>query len=166
MKKLNSIIYHKLILQAKEAKNQEMGKLASAVMSAVGAVPEDESVQYNREQLKDELYEGMWKLATHVIKYHDVKSADINKIHDRLESLADKFLDEMETSLEVEDVIAGPLESPLPGEKRSHAAYEVVPHKKDNPCPHCNQDSFCRDCGVCSNCNFCSKPEFGFSLSK
>jgi hypothetical protein len=118
MKKLNSVIYHKLLLQARAAQAQEMNKMASAIMSAIGPVTEDETVQYNREQLKTELYDGMWKLATHVIKYHDIQSADVIKLHDRLESLADRFLDELETSLDVEDVIAGPLESPLPGESK------------------------------------------------
>jgi hypothetical protein len=118
MKKLNAVVYHKLLLQAREAKTQEMDKLASAVVDALGPMTEDEPVEYNREQLKAELYNGMWKLATHVIKYHDVDSADIVKIHDRLESLADKFLDEVETSLGVDDVVAGPLESLLPGESK------------------------------------------------
>lgn len=118
MRKLNSIIYNKLLLQAREAKTQEMNKLSSAVMGAIGPVPEDESVHYDREQLKDELYNGMWKLATHVIKYHDVHGADVLKLHDRLEALADKFLDEVETSLDVDDVVAGPLETPLPGESK------------------------------------------------
>ena len=45
---------------------------------------EYEHVQYDRQQLQSEVYEGMWKLATHVIKYYDVKSADAGKIHDKL----------------------------------------------------------------------------------
>ena len=118
MKKLNSIIYHKLLLQAQEAKHQEMNKMASAIVGAIGPIVEDEVVQYNYEQLEKDLYDGMWKLATHVIKYYDVKSADATKLHDRLESLASKFLEEVESSLNVEDVIAGPLETPLPGESK------------------------------------------------
>jgi hypothetical protein len=158
MKKLNSVIYNKLLLQAKEAKSQEMTKLSSAVMSALGPMPEDEPVEYNYQQLKGELYDGMWKLATHVIKYYDVKSADVNQIHDRLETLADQFLEELETSLGVEDVVAGPLESPLPGERTITAQYHVIKHKKDNSCPKCEQKAFCQDCGVCSDCSFTTTP--------
>lgn len=118
MKKLNSVVYHKLLLQAHEAKAQNLTKLASGIINAVGPIPEDEQVKYNQQQLHDEIYEGMWRLATHVIKYYDVESADAGKIHDRLESLASKFVEELELSLGVEDVIAGPLEPGLPGETK------------------------------------------------
>jgi hypothetical protein len=118
MKKLNSVVYHKLLLQAQEAKTQNFTKLASGIVNALGPLVEDEHVQYNRQQLHDEIYEGMWKLATHVIKYYDVESADAGKIHDRLEALADKFVEELEHSLSVEDVVDGPLEPKLPGESK------------------------------------------------
>lgn len=118
MRKLNSTVYHKLLIQAHEAKAHNLTKLAYGIMNAVGPIPEDEHVQYDRQQLHDEVYEGMWKLATHVIKYYDVGSADAGKIHDRLESLAEKFVEELEQSLGVEDVVAGPLEPNLPGETK------------------------------------------------
>lgn len=118
MRKINSTVYHKLLLQAREAKIQNLTKLASGIINAVGPMPEDEHVQYDRQQLHDEVYEGMWKLAINVIKYYDVKSADASKIHDRLEALADKFVEEVEQSLGVEDVVAGPLEPNLPGENK------------------------------------------------
>lgn len=117
MRKLNSIIYNKLLLQSQEAKAQNLTKLASGVISALGPVVEDEHVQYGHQQLQDEIYDGLWKLATHVIKYHDVESADASKIHDRLEALADKFIEEIEQSLDVEGVVAGPLEPKLFGQK-------------------------------------------------
>lgn len=117
MKKLNSVVYHKLLLQAQEAKTQNLTKLASGIVNALGPLVEDEHVQYDRQQLQSEVYEGMWKLATHVIKYYDVKSADAGKIHDSLESLADKFVAELEQSLGVEDVVDGPLEPKLFGQE-------------------------------------------------
>lgn len=116
MKKLNSIIYNKLFIQAQEAKTQGLDKLASGIMSALGPVPEDENVQYDFHQVKSEVYDGMWKLATHIIKYYDVESADAGKLHNSLEALADRFVEELEKSLGVEDVIVGPLEPALPGE--------------------------------------------------
>jgi len=118
MKKLNTVIYHKLLLQSHEAKAQGMVKLADGIINALGPMTEDEKVEYNYAQLRDEVYDGMWKIATHVIKYYDVKSADAGKIHERLEALADRFLGELEQSLDVEGVVAGPLESLLPGESK------------------------------------------------
>jgi hypothetical protein len=116
MKKVNAVVYHKLLIQAQEAKIQNLEKLADAILGAVGALPEDEPVHYNYEQLKDDIYQDMWKLAMNVIKYHDIESADAGRINDRLEVFADKFLDEIESALNVGHVIAGPLESALPGE--------------------------------------------------
>lgn len=129
MKKVNSVVYHKLLIQAAEAKTQHLEKLSAGILSAIGPVPEDEQVHYDYRQLQDEVYNEMWKIATHVIKYYDVGSADANKIHDRLESLADKFLEEVEQSLEVDNVIAGPLEPLLPGEYKT--ASRVHDNKKN-----------------------------------
>ena len=110
MKKLNSIIYHKLLLQANEAKFQGMTKLASGIVNALGPMTEEEQIEYHYAQLREEVYHELWKVATHVIKYYDVSSADAIQLHDRLEVLADKFLQELEQSLGVEEVAAGPLE--------------------------------------------------------
>lgn len=112
MKKLNPVVYYKLILQSREAKAQGMTKLASGILGAVGPITEDEQVKYSYQELQDELYDGLWKLATHVIKYYDVKSADAGSLHYRIESLADQLLDELETSLNVNvgDIGNGPLD--------------------------------------------------------
>lgn len=118
MKKLNEVIYHKLLIQAQEAKTQELTKLASAVMDALGPLTEDEDVKYGYQQMHEEIYEGMWKLATHVIKYYDVESADAGQIHDRLEALADRFIEELEQSLGVEEIGDGPLEPNIPSESK------------------------------------------------
>jgi hypothetical protein len=118
MKKLNSVIYNKLLIQAQEAKTQNLTKLASSIVGALGPMTEDENVAYDYQQLQDDVYQEMWKLATHVIKYYDVKSADANKVNDRLESLASRFIEELEESLGVEDMIVGPLETTIPGESK------------------------------------------------
>lgn len=109
MKKLNPVVYHKLLLQSREAKVQGMTKLASGIVGAVGPIAEDEEIKYSYQQLQDELYEGMWKLATHVLKYYDVQSADAGNLHRRLESLADQLLDGLEDDLNV-DAGNGPLD--------------------------------------------------------
>lgn len=112
MKKLNPVVYHKLLLQSQEAKVQGMTKLASGIVGAVGPIAEDEEIKYSYQQLQDELYDGMWKLATHVLKYYDVKSADAGSLHHRLESLADQFLNELEAdlNLDIDDIGDGPLD--------------------------------------------------------
>jgi len=117
MKKLNSTVYNKLYLQGEEAKEQGMTKLASGIFNAIGPTPEDETNQeYNYDQLRNDVYQEMWKLATHVMKYHDLESADAEKVHDRLESLARQFVDEIEDTLGVDNSTVGPLESKVPGE--------------------------------------------------
>jgi len=116
MKKLNQVIYDKLFLQAEEAKDQGMTKLASGIFGAIGPTSEDERSAYDYNQLREEVYHEMWKLATHVIKYHDLESVDAEKVHDRLESLAQQFVDELEDSLGVDNSTVGPLETKLPGE--------------------------------------------------
>lgn len=118
MKKVNPVIYERLLLQAKEAKDQGLIKLAEGVLNAIGPLPEDEDVSYDISSLNDDVYDGMWKLATHVFKYHDITSANVEKIHDTIESFASKFIEELETSVGVSNAAIGPLESKLPGESK------------------------------------------------
>lgn len=103
MRKLNPIIYHKLILQAREAKFQHLTKLSSAILAAVGPVPEDEDVKYEYAELQEEVYQGLWKIGTHVVKYYDVSSADVSRIHDRIEALSNKFIEEMKLALDIDN---------------------------------------------------------------
>lgn len=114
MKKLNETVYRRLLLQAEEAKDRGLHKLASGVVNSVGAVPEDEEVQYSYGDLQEDTYNGMWKLAVNVLKYHDLESVDIEKIHEVLEILATTVLDSLEETLSVDSV--GPLDPKVPGE--------------------------------------------------
>lgn len=116
MKKLNEIVYNKLLLQAKEAQERDMDKLASGILNSLTPIPEDENINYNFIQLKEDIYQGLWKLATCVIKYHDVNSVNAEKVNDTIESLAYKMINEIEQSLDVDNASIGPLESKLPGE--------------------------------------------------
>lgn len=101
MKRLNSVVYHKLILQAEEAKEQDMTKLASGILGAVGPTPEEETVKYASEEVEEDVYRGLWSLATCVLKHHDVASVDAEKLNEVIESLASKFINEIEESLGV-----------------------------------------------------------------
>ena len=44
-------------------------------------------------------------------------------------------------------------------ERIPSAAYRVVGHQKNEPCPRCNKRTFCVDCGVCRACHFCEPDE-------
>lgn len=115
---MNDIVFNKLLLQAEEAKDQGMVKLASGILSAFDMLPEKEaSNEYSYEELNSDIYNGLWKLATNVIKYHDVNSADIEKINYIIESLASKFVENIETSIKIESGSLGPFEPKIIGEK-------------------------------------------------
>ena len=116
MKKLNSIVYQKLLLQAEEAIDNEMTKLASGIFNSLGPLPEEDRVSYNFNELQDDIYQGLWKMAACVIKYHDLQSADAEKIHEALESVASKLIEEVERALNVDNTQVGPLETKCPGE--------------------------------------------------
>jgi hypothetical protein len=117
MIKLNSVIYNKLLLQAQEAKDQGMSELSTVVLNAIGSYPEEEQVEYSYTKLNEDVYQGMWKLATAIFKYHDIESVNIEKINEVIESLAGNFVDKLENSMDVELVIKGPLEPKVMGEK-------------------------------------------------
>ena len=117
MKRLNSTVYHKLLLQAEEAKDQDMVKLASGILGAVGPTPEEELVQYSVAQVEDDVHRGLWSLATCILKHHDVSSVNAEKLNEVIETLASKFINEIEISLGVEGTI-GPLEPSVLGESK------------------------------------------------
>lgn len=114
MKKLNEIVYRRLLLQAEEAKERGLHKLANGVLNSLGPMPEDEEVKYSYGELQDDIYKGMWKLAMHVIKYHDVDSVDAERMNEALETLASQLIDNLEEALAVDSV--GPLDPKVPGE--------------------------------------------------
>lgn len=118
MIKLNSVIYNKLLLQAQEAKQQGMNKIASGILEAIGPYSQDEIETYAIGKLNEDIHRGLWKLATCVLKYHDVTSVNVEKIDEIIESFAEKLVDEIEISLEINGSRIGPLEPKLPGETK------------------------------------------------
>lgn len=116
MKKLNEVIYKKLVLQAEEAKELGLNKLGNAVLSSVGATPREveEKITVTAEEMKEKIYTNLWKAAMEVLVYHDLESADIQKLDDTIAYLTDKFVLEVQGTLDVEDI--GKLEPKLPGE--------------------------------------------------
>lgn len=118
MKKLNEVIYKKLFLQAEEAKEQGMVKLANSIFEAIGSHPNDELVQYSAGELRDDINKDLWKVAARLIHYYDVESADVEKINTAITALASKLTNDLEIALNVENVVVGPLEPKLFGENK------------------------------------------------
>lgn len=118
MKKLNSIVYNKLLVQASEAKEQGITKLADNIYNAVGSHAEEDKSEYSYGQLNEDIHKEMWKLATNVINYYGLESVSCEKLDEVLESLANKFVSELEKSLNVDGIIVGPNEQPVPGETK------------------------------------------------
>jgi len=118
MKKLNKIIYNKLILQAEEAKDKGMTKLASNIFNSIGPIPEDDSelIEYNQAQLEKDIELDLWKIATNFLKYHDLKSVDAEKLNESIQILAEEFNKELKSCLKIKDKAIGPFEKKLPGE--------------------------------------------------
>ena len=118
MKKLNSVVYEKLILQAEEAKHLNMPKLANGIFGALTASPETENVTYSWGELHSDVYQDLWKVATNVIKYYNLESVNAEKVDESIEILANKFISELEFSLGVKKGTIGPLEPKIPGESK------------------------------------------------
>lgn len=118
MQKLNSILYNKIILQAEEAREFGMEKLAKGALNALPKSPrnDDEDEYYPLSELKDDLYSDLWKMAVKVIDHHDLDSVDISKLDEFIEDFTESFLDSLESHLNVEDK-KGKREPTSPGEE-------------------------------------------------
>ena len=119
---MNKIIYNKLLLQAEEAKNQDMIKLSSAIVGALYSSDSELKV-YTYSELKSDIHQDLWKIATRLITYYDLNSVDATKMDETIIHLASKTLDELENTLDVEYVLAGPLEPKVPGETEWYDIY-------------------------------------------
>lgn len=116
--KLNTTIYNKLLAQAEEAKEQGMVKLADGILEAIGSFPADEAQEYTYVQLNDDIHRDMWKIASKLMVYYDVTSADAEKIDRTIISWAAQVVSDLERTLGVDSVVKGPLEPPVPGEDK------------------------------------------------
>ena len=114
--KINPVIYKKLLAQAEEAKDQGFTKIADGIINAIGSFPEDEAVEYSYTQLQDDIHRDLWKIATRLLRYYDVQSLNVLKLEPTIAKWADDMLNELETSLDVDSVVAGPTEPKVPGQ--------------------------------------------------
>jgi hypothetical protein len=115
--KINAVVYHKLVAQANEAKEQGKEQLAEGILGAVGAYPAETPEEYSYGQLQQDIYQDMWKMATRVLRYYDLKSVNAEKLDDMLVVLASDVVDAVEENLAVSGVIKSALEPKIPGEK-------------------------------------------------
>lgn len=116
MKKLNSVIYNKLLVQSEEAKEQNLIKLADGVSGAIENGTETEFSEYSYSQLNEDVYNSLWKLATNVLYYHGTDAIDVKKIDEVISSMASTLIDQLEEAMDTENVIVGALEPKVPGE--------------------------------------------------
>jgi hypothetical protein len=116
MKKLNSIVYNKLMLQADEAREQNLEKLADGITSSIELDTKDFMETYSSFELDQDIYTGIWKLATNVLKYHNVNSVDAVKLHSVIQSLSSSLINNVSKAVDVDPLDFGPLELKTPGE--------------------------------------------------
>jgi hypothetical protein len=100
MKKLNKIIYDKMLIQAEEAKFQGLTKLASNVFEALGSTPDEENASYSKSELVEDIEKDIWKAVTNVLSYHDIDSADAEALDEIVSDLSQKLLEEVESKLD------------------------------------------------------------------
>jgi len=114
MKKLGTVLYNKLMLQAQEAEYQDKGILSLHIKEAIGDESDDSLDTYAQDELSDDVHQGLWKLATCVLRYYNVDSVDAEKINSVIESMASQFVEEVESVLDTQLVNTN--EPLLPGE--------------------------------------------------
>lgn len=119
MKKLSSTLYNKLVLQAEEAKERGLIELQDNILQSIGdESKEDVLEQYSFAELKKDINQDIWKLATKLMIFYDLKSVDALAVAQSVETLSAKALNELECSLGVENMVKGASEPDLPGESK------------------------------------------------
>jgi hypothetical protein len=116
MTKLNSTIYNKLLVQAQEAKEQGFTKLASNILEIIGDEPQEEQSEYSYGELQNDIHKDLWSVATRLMTYYDVDSADAMKIDDTIIVWASKITDDLENVMNIDPKTIGPLEPKIFGE--------------------------------------------------
>ena len=115
--KLNKTIHQKLVLQAEEAYETGLTKLARGVFDSIDEPRESGPVVYSSIELDQDIYKHLWKVALDVAKYYDLEHLDIQKVDDVLKWAAQGIKKELESKmLEEGTSVVGPLEPKLPGQ--------------------------------------------------
>jgi hypothetical protein len=115
MKKLNKVIYNKLMLQADEAQYLGMNKLAQTIADAVKDGPREDDMEYSSSEISQDVHAKLWSAALDVLKYHDLESVDASKLDAEVKRLAEEFMSRIESLLDVSDSNSK-LEPKVPGQ--------------------------------------------------
>jgi hypothetical protein len=118
MRKLDPVIYNKLLLQADEARELGMVKLADAIVDAIGTEAGLKKTEYSYSELQEDIHKDLWKVVTKLAIYHDINSIDALKVNAAVTYWATKMIDAIEEGMGVYGSIKGPLEPKLPGESK------------------------------------------------
>jgi hypothetical protein len=121
MAKLNKLAYDRLLLQAEEAKELGLHSLSRGMFFALKSAAEDadkEVEEYSYEDLKDEMYQELWELASKVAQYYDVENMNAEKVNEVLEEMREEFIDRIEEALDIKDQVLGAREPKVPGETK------------------------------------------------
>ncbi len=118
MKKINDVLYKKLILQAEEAKMQGLEKTASNILESLTNedLIEKPSEDYSYEDLKEEFSKSILDLAIKVTKYHNLESLDYSKLESFANDASDELIEKIEDVLGVEAGEVGPFDKKTMGE--------------------------------------------------
>jgi cob(I)alamin adenosyltransferase len=116
MKKIDPDLYNRLSLQAEEARDQGMIKLAEAIEESL-TIDAVNSIHYSYSDLKNEIHKDLWKIATKLMVYYDAKDIDALAVDKTIVNWLSKTIDEVEKELGVSNKVVGPFEPKLPGEK-------------------------------------------------
>jgi hypothetical protein len=115
--KINPVIYKKLSAQAEEAKEQGFTKLADSIFDAIGSYPNDELEEYSYGQLQDDIHRDLWKVATRFIRYYNIEALDVLKLEPTIIKWASDMLDDLESEMNVDNIIVGNMEPKVFGQE-------------------------------------------------
>ena len=76
MKKIGTVLYNKLLLQAQEAQDQGLTVLSEGILEAIGPQPDDSKDASTHVQLKEEIHRDLWKIASKLFVFYDLASVD------------------------------------------------------------------------------------------
>ncbi len=108
---MNDILRNKLLLQAEEAQEQGMTKLAGAIESSVA---EEDFSSY--AEVEEKIHQDLWKIAAHIMGHYDMESVDAKKLDKVVASWTERIISDLELSLGVDEQVKTAQEAKVPGE--------------------------------------------------
>lgn len=117
MKKFNCTVFERLSLQAEEAREQGMLKLAEGIESALLTGSEESASEYSSDEMEVDVYKDLFAAAANVIKHYNSAHVDVDKLDLFLEEVTHKFAEDVKEVLDISSVV-GPREPKLPGETK------------------------------------------------